>query len=111
MAPPTTTSTRAATIARIGTDQPPHDTQCEYRRQREEHHYRVLLITARGTGHPDSIGFLAWHALPGCQLTTTMQAAMSRRTVIAACSRSLCRREWRVRPFPMHQAEGGSGCH
>lgn len=61
MAPPTTTSTRAATIAHPA---PPHDTQCgEYRRQREEHHYRVLPNHCEGTGRPDSIDFLAWHAL------------------------------------------------
>lgn len=64
MAPPTTTSTRAATIAHPAPASH-HMTPnaAEYRRQREEHHYRVLPNHCEGTGRPDSIDFLAWHAL------------------------------------------------
>lgn len=64
MAPPTTTSTRAATIA--------HPAPASHHMtpnaastgdSAKNTIYRVLPNHCEGTGRPDSIDFLAWHAL------------------------------------------------
>ncbi len=80
MAPPTATSTRAATIAHPAPAG--HMTPNAARRQREEHHYRVLLITAENFIADD---FLAWHALQD-QLATTYSSDEPT-DVSLACSR------------------------